>query len=194
MNNWAKDPLLTNSLYLTISIMGIIATFALINVVYGFYTKFPSSLEEFLISPVTNWNITQGALFASAVAILSSINFLKRKLGPWTERVDRKLWELERGLKPDVYYSCSYEEKMKKKETEKSAKNFHYGSLALLVIGLIIGGSGWWLYLDFQISVIWSADRYLSSIIFNLYYGNAPKLRCYVIRYCRSPHLCLLIS
>jgi len=172
MNDWSKDPSLTNSLYLTIIIMGIIAIFALINVAYGFYTKFPTSVEEFLISPVTNWNITQVSLFASAVAIISSINFLKRKLGPWKERVDRKLWDLERGLKPDVYYSFSYEEKMKKKRTE-SIKNSHLASCVLLIIGFGVGGYGVWLYVD---SIEMGRDAFQTWEGINLFKTNSFAL------------------
>jgi len=105
MSEWNRDRIQQRSLAIIIGVMAVIAIFAIINIVYGLYPKIPTTFEEFLINPVTNWNITQTALFASAVAIIGNIRFLNRILFPWVSLVERRLNNIERSLEPHLYVS-----------------------------------------------------------------------------------------
>ena len=103
MSQWGDDPILRKSLILTFIFMGVIGIFALLNYHYGLYTKVPTSFKEFVESPVTNWNITQFALLASALAIFASINFIKKRLVPWRSSAERRLINMQESLAPHLY-------------------------------------------------------------------------------------------
>lgn len=147
MVHWTIDKWLRAAVIIILLTAGLVGALAVYNIIFNILPV-PRNAEEYLKDPIISWIVAMLALLASAYGLRSSRDFLIHHL-PWKKQIDEKINNIARGIKPDIYYSASYAEKMKdKKSNSKPAKSSNKITLSwgLLVAGIIILAIGAYLY------------------------------------------------
>lgn len=145
MVDWSIDSSLNNAKKIIIVAVCGVAILAVINLIFQVLGP-PTTLEELFQDTLLNWYFILAGLIAGAYAIRSNMNFLIKHI-PWKKGIEERISNVERGIKPDTYYSETYAQKMKKPNpvvnNPKSTFSIPWG---LLIVGIIIAISGYWIY------------------------------------------------
>lgn len=182
MVDWSIDSRLNKAKNTVVICALAVAILAGLNVFFQVLEP-PSNLKEVFQDTLLNWFFILGGLFASGFAIASSMDFLTKYL-PWKKRIDERITHLESGIKPDLYYSYTHEQRLNKeqseiiKEPKKYPKSFIFSKeikilTVFLVLGIII------IFLALWFNAIANQDdrvSYRPWQAFQMYYTTSYRL------------------